>query len=338
MADSAQHILLGFTRLKKLGISEAITSLVESAMGPELREQWLNFTSTCKDTPPAEKVIEFFRMRADREDSVTVSRPHNSHHEKSKSKPQKKKGMVAASPVASLPAGPPVVATPSAAPSVVSSFQPKKDYPPCKYACPLCPEKHYCYHCNLFKAYTPQQRKNHVTTYNLCLNCLKPGHTAEQCRSLYKCSVCKAKHNSLLHEDTATLSSPALGLASASAVIPDGLLMTANVLVTGTNGVTRTARAFIDGGSSVTLISSKLKTALALKPTGQNMSIDGVAGFVGEMQHPVVNLTLSSPRDPSWERNITAISMPRVIRDLPLKDASITTWCWLTHSTIRLGQ
>ena len=100
--------------------------------------------------------------------------------------------------------------------------------------------------------------------------------------------------------------------------------MTANVLITGTNGITQTARAFTDGGSSVTLISNKLKTTLALKPTGAQMAIDGVAGFVGETQHPVVNLTLSSPRDKNWERNITAISMPKVIRDLPLKDASMT--------------
>ena len=136
--------------------------------------------------------------------------------------------------------------------------------------------------------------------------------------------MCKAKHNSLVHDESAALASPALGLASASATIPDGLLMTANVLVTGSNGIQTTARAFIDGGSSVTLISNKLKTALALKPTGQHMSIDGVAGFVGETQHPVVKLTLSSPRDKKWERQITAISMPKVIRDLPLKDASIT--------------
>ena len=63
---------------------------------------------------------------------------------------------------------------------------------------------------------------------------------------------------------------------------------------------------------------------LALKPTGGSMAIDGVAGFVGETQHPIVSLTLSSPRDKKWERHITAMSMPKVIRDLPLKDASIT--------------
>ena len=35
MADQAQHILLGLTRLKSLGASEVITSLIESAMGSE---------------------------------------------------------------------------------------------------------------------------------------------------------------------------------------------------------------------------------------------------------------------------------------------------------------
>ena len=321
MADSAQHILLGFTRLKQLGVSETITSLVESAMGSELKEQWLNYTSSFKETPPAEKVIEFLRMRADREDDLTKSKPHYAPQERSKQKPYKKnKGMVASVPIASNPVAP-------SPPAVTSSpmSQPKREYVPCKYNCTLCSEKHYCYHCDKFKAFSPKQRQEHVARNSLCQNCLKPGHTSEQCRSLYKCAVCKLKHNSLLHDDSAALASPALGLASASAIIPDGLLMTANVLVTGTNGITHTARAFIDGGSSVTLISAKLKTALALKPTGQKMSIDGVGSFVGETQHPMVHLTLSSPRDKAWEKHITAISMPKVIRDLPLKDASITT-------------
>ena len=326
LADSAQHILLGLTRLKKLGVSEVITSMVESVMGPELKEQWLNFSDTFKETPPAEKVIEFIRMRADREEGNNISKPH--YQERNKQKPVKKKGLVAGTSVASPPSGPPVVATPSTAPRAAPSGSynsvQNREIAPCKYNCSLCPEKHYCYHCSIFKSFSPKQRKDHVTANALCVNCLKPNHTAEQCRSLYRCAVCKLKHNSLVHEETAALVSPALGLASASATIPDGLLMTANVLVTGSNGVTTTARAFIDGGSSVTLISNKLKTALALKPTGQHMSIDGVAGFVGETQHPVVKLTLSSPRDKTWERQITAISMPKVIRDLPLKDASIT--------------
>ena len=297
----------------------------------DLREQWFNYTSDSKDTPAAEKVIEFLRMRADREDSGVISAPHKPSHNKHNkpSQNKKNKGMVAASPVASLPAGPPAVATPSAGTSLapagtgVYNSQPKKDYPPCKYACPLCPEKHYCFHCSVFKAYSTKQKKEHAVTHHLCMNCLKPGHTAEQCRSLYRCSVCRSKHNSLLHDDSA-LATPVLGLASASATIPDGLLMTATVLVTGTNGVTLPARAFIDTGSSVTLISNKLKTALALKPTGQQITLAGVADFVGDVQHPVVGLTISSPIDKTWERNIAAIALPKVLKDLPLKDASFT--------------
>ena len=325
LADSAQHILLGFTRLKKLGVSEVITSSIESVMGPELREHWLNFSESFKETPPAEKIIDFIRMRADREEGINLSRPHHNEQRYNKSKPAKKKGLVAGTPVASQPA---VASTPSTAPRVAPSgtYNPsqKREFAPCKYDCSLCHEKHYCYHCSKFKAFTPKQRREHVTANNLCINCLKPNHTVEQCRSIYKCSVCNQKHNSMVHDEGTTLSSPALGLASATAIIPDGLLMTATVLVNGSNGFQTTARAFIDCGSTVTLISNKLKNALSLDSIGQHTTVDGVAGFVGQTQHPVVQLTLSSPKDKKWERQITAVVLPKVIRDLPLRDASST--------------
>ena len=332
MADKAQHLILGFTRLGKLGISEAITSIVESSMGPELREHWLNHTSSFKDTPPAEHVVEFLRMKADREDDVPTFHKHQFERNK-QNKPQKKKGVVAANTPAVAP--PPTVATPPAAsfagpsPSTSStgsynSQKQKGDYPPCKYSCPLCLERHYPFHCNIFKGYDAKQRKNHVSIHKMCQNCLKPGHAVETCRSTYRCATCNQNHNSMLHDSSVAIISPALGLASAAAIIPDGLLMTANILVTGTNGTTKTARAFIDSGSSVTLISNRLKNALALKPTGSKIAIEGVAGLGEGTQHPVVNLTISSPKNRNWEKQITAIALPKVIRDLPLRDAAIT--------------
>ena len=326
-ADQLQHILLGLTRLKSLGASEILTSLAESAMNPELKEHWLNHTSELKTTPPAEKVIEFLRLRADRAEGVSITASNKHQYEKNKQNKHQKKKPQNTSLVA---AGSPAVAAAAAAPPTVSGVGPavvsqigKKEYPPCKYSCPLCPENHYAFHCSIFKNYAVQQKKIHVATHSLCYNCLKPGQTLENCRSTFRCFTCKAKHSSFLHEDATALSSPALGLASASTIIPDGLLMTATVLVTGKNGKTVSARAFIDGGSSVTLISNKLKTALALKPSGGSLAIDGVAGFVGETQHPIVNVTISSSYDKKWERNISAIAMPKVIRDLPLKDASV---------------
>ena len=122
MADQAQHILLGFTRLKTLGVSEAITSLVESSMSSELKEHWLNYTSAFKTTPPAEKVIEFLRMRADRAEGASATGSHKPHFEKPKQpKPQKKnKGIAAAAPAVTHSVGSPAVAPPPAGPSVAS--------------------------------------------------------------------------------------------------------------------------------------------------------------------------------------------------------------------------
>ena len=181
-----------------------------------------------KTTPPAEKVFEFLRIRADRAEGVGTTSSSKPHSDRNKQKKfQKKKNQhpslaASASPAVASPA------VSSVGPAAVVPQPAKREYPPCKYSCPLCPENHYVYHCNTFKTYTVQQRKNHVATHSLCYNCLKPGHDIENCRSTFRCFTCKAKHSSLLHEEQSALASPGLGLASASAIIPDGLLMTAH--------------------------------------------------------------------------------------------------------------
>ena len=99
--------------------------------------------------------------------------------------------------------------------------------------------------------------------------------------------------------------------------------MTANVQITGTNGITTTGRAFLDSGSTVTLVSSNIKEKLALKPVGENLCVDGVAEFQAKESNPLVELTLTSSFDKKWKKNITAVAMPNVVRNLPLKDASV---------------
>ena len=308
MADKAQHILLSLTRLKAMGASEIITSLVESAMGVELREHWLNFTNSLHDTPPAETIIEFLRMKSDRAAGNAASFLKPSFSNPFAGRPikrQNQKGVAAATPVTGN--------------SNSSSQAPNREFI-CKYTCPLCSENHYCFHCNLFKNLTMTQKKEHAATHSLCTNCLKPGHAVEACHSTYRCNSCREKHSSMLHEEsTPTTSAP---LVAASTSETERLLMTANVIVTGSNNRNRTVRAFIDPGSSVSLISSKLKNELALKATGCSMSIDGVGDFRGETPYPVVSLSLSSPQDRSWDRNITAVALPNIVRELPLKDAT----------------
>ena len=303
--------------------------MAELVMNKELKHHWLTHTAKMTTTPPVAQVIAFIRERADQAEGeeATISTKHSSENCRPNKPSNRNRGsstVASASPAVTSAATSNSNSTSASQPvRVVAPQSVRSEYPPCRYSCPICSENHYAYHCSTFKDYTPAQRKEHVLANSLCSNCLKPGHASENCRSTYKCKTCKAKHNSLLHEDQVSVSSPAIGLISAAAAAKDGLVMTANVLLTGTNGITVTARAFLDSGSTVTLVSNKLRKTLALRSSGGSLCIDGVAGFESDTPNPLVHVTLSSNYDKTWKRDITAEAMPKVIRDLPLKDASV---------------
>ena len=52
-----------------------------------------------------------------------------------------------------------------------------------------------------------KDRRTFVFENRLCFNCLLPGHRGSICRSLKRCTKCKLKHHSLLHEEHWTKSS-----------------------------------------------------------------------------------------------------------------------------------
>ena len=159
------------------------------------------------------------------------------------------------------------------------------------------------------------------------MNCLKPGHTPSTCRSTYKCKFCSQAHNSLLHDNQANSSNPAVLSTNVTntgvkSCIQDTLLTTAEVLLTGTNGVTLVARALLDSGSTLSIISTKTRKTLALKSLGSSVCIDGVGGAGSSTPCPMVNLHLSSSYRPDWHTDINAAVMCKVTRDIPLQGAS----------------
>lgn len=64
-------------------------------------------------------------------------------------------------------------------------------------SCPCCNQRHKIIDCSEFKNFTPENRLNRAIQLNLCLNCLRKGHTADDCR-LSTCRICKEKHNTLI--------------------------------------------------------------------------------------------------------------------------------------------
>ena len=100
--------------------------------------------------------------------------------------------------------------------------------------------------------------------------------------------------------------------------------MTARVLLTGTNGLTLSARAFLDGGSNLSIVSCVTKNTLALRTTGNSVRIDGVGSISASESSPLVNVTISSNYKKDWKRDLVVAVMPKPTRDIPIQGASDT--------------
>ena len=100
--------------------------------------------------------------------------------------------------------------------------------------------------------------------------------------------------------------------------------MTAKVLLTGTNGITTTARAFLDNGAGLSIVSCSMRNTLALRSTGTTVKIDGVGGISVPEACPLVRVTLSTNYKKGWKKDLTVAVVPKPAMDIPLKNASET--------------
>ena len=65
--------------------------------------------------------------------------------------------------------------------------------------CLFCENSHKTLDCQQFKEWSPEERHDAAVKSSLCLNCLRPDHTLDDCASKYTCRVCKKKHHTWLH-------------------------------------------------------------------------------------------------------------------------------------------
>ncbi|XP_074648981.1 uncharacterized protein LOC141904301 [Tubulanus polymorphus] len=68
--------------------------------------------------------------------------------------------------------------------------------------CFNCEGPHRIDECSHFKAMNYEEKVKMIKDKGLCFNCLIPRHTARECNSKQRCSVCRFKHHSLVHKGT----------------------------------------------------------------------------------------------------------------------------------------
>ena len=135
--------------------------------------------------------------------------------------------------------------------------------------CSVCKNDHLLYLCAGFKDKTPEQRMDLVRQNKLCFNCLSSKHMSSTCPSKKTYKDCGAKHHSLIHqtapvgENTSTAGNVKLaqpGLCRTQNNI-QSLARTALVLVS-SDDQRRRARAILDTGATIPLITKKLANTL----------------------------------------------------------------------------
>lgn len=72
-----------------------------------------------------------------------------------------------------------------------------------RFLCVVCKRKHPIYTCYTFINMNLQSKLKIVSDHNLCENCLRSGHTVENCL-FGPCKQCNLKHNSLIHNNNRT--------------------------------------------------------------------------------------------------------------------------------------
>ena len=189
-----------------------------------------------------------------------------------------------------------------------------------KWDCVLCKtEKHPLFVCPKWLALTVAQRLSHVQANSLCSNCLAVGHSTASCRSTYRCRECQSNHHTTIHQ-AATPPTPLNSSSGATSQVPDALMMTAQVMISGPGGHQVSARALIDSGAGMSLVSHRISQQLNLPLTKNHLQFSGVQGTPCKPSRHMTCFNLSPMQADLPKVLVKAAVVPTVTVDLPTRE------------------
>jgi len=155
-----------------------------------------------------------------------------------------------------------------------------------KDRCPVCHKDHFLMLCDAYRRKSMKERRQVVEDANLCVNCFGK-HKVGECQSKRACFVCDERHHSSLHDafrNSASITTTT-ELAKTTHVAhrsteerDDVLLATARVHVRDRAGALHPARALVDQGSEISIVTEALAQRLRLPRVGAPVAVFGVGG------------------------------------------------------------
>ena len=267
LIDAATNSLECLQTTGHFSLETFISSLIYSKLPYKLQVDWDKDQPDTNTVMPYSKLFEYVTKTA-----FTLS-DHKTFTPSTPSTPAKKKEQPAR--------GRNTVHTTSSAPAAAYDSTPA----PYKWDCVLCkPEKHPLFRCPKWAEWALPQKLAHIAANQLCSNCLHKGHTTEACRSKYRCTDCRQKHHTSIHQQATVVNHATLLRRQ----VPDALMTTAQLLLIGPNGKEVKARALIDSGSGISLVTQQVAhlLQLVLEPAELHLMV-----VQGESSTPLKHIT-----------------------------------------------
>ena len=187
-----------------------------------------------------------------------------------------------------------------------------------RWECLLCtPEKHPIYICPKWGAFNLTQKLGHIQAHGLCSNCLSPGHATSVCKSPRRCRECNQMHHSSIHQVNPP--TPINYSSTLPSKLPDVLLATTQVLLTGPTGQTMKARALIDSGAGLSIISKNVTQKLSLPLEPINLQLNTVQGETSKPLKNMTTVSISPLHDPGKTITCNPAVSQHVTCDLPVQ-------------------
>ena len=307
LMDTLKSTLSSIKRTGTYCLDTFLTSLVYLILPVKMQTLWEQHTKKTKKVTGVQELIKHFSEHAETLPSTQHIQPSSGRQDSSEKKQPRRQDRRQEQPSSQRNKASIHVVSPT---------------PTYKWDCALCKtEKHPLFVCPKWLALTVAQRLSHVQAKSLCANCLAVGHSTASCRSTYRCRECQANHHMTIHQ-ASTPPTPLNSSSGATSQVPDTLMMTAQVTISGPGGHQVSARALIDSGAGMSLVSHRISQLLNLPLTKNHLKFSGVQGTPCKPSKHMIMFTLSPMQADQPRVQVKAAVVPTVTVDLPTRELS----------------
>ncbi|XP_024882128.1 uncharacterized protein LOC112461207, partial [Temnothorax curvispinosus] len=213
--------------------------------------------------------------------------------------------------------------------------------------CPVCKEQHPVAKCSRFLKLAPRERHSTAKASNLCYNCLRAGHSVNDCPSSWTCQSCKAKHHTLLHfeqnsgsanaptdaeppSESGTTSSqgsePLVSMASVARSNPIVLLSTVQAEALDAHENPFPVRILLDSASQLNFISESCMQRGGFGRTKCHTVVLAVNDTRAAATRGRISLVIQAQGRESTRTPVEATILPRIFAPLPSSQVERRAW------------